>query len=260
MRLIGFFCRLIDLRDAGRLDRLRPARGVTAEYRVQRGRQGIDVGVLGERLLGEDLRRRVRGSDGLHGLAERRVRIDQCGQPEVSQAGVVVRVDQDVGRLDVPMQHAQQVRRGQGVRDPYADIADPTLARSRICGHPPRQRTAGTELHDQERPVVAEEARVMNGDDAWVSRHPARRARLTQEAPLLSFGVQLAFVDLDGDQPVQRLLPSLPDDSEAAAGERAPIRHTRNLRWNGGSHANQDSSDSAAPTLRPRHLPITSDP
>ena len=86
----------------------------------------------------------------------------------------------------------------------------------------------------------------MDGDNPWVSRHPARGTRLTQEAAPLSIGVELAFVDLDGHQPVQRLLPRLPDDSEAASGDRTPIRHTRNLWWNGGSHANQDSSDSAA--------------
>src|SRR4249919_2314274 len=83
----------------------------------------------------------------------------------------------------------------------------------------------------------------MDGDDPRVSRHPARGAGLAQEAPPFGVGVQLALVDFDGHQPVQRLLPCLPDDSEAAPGECAPIRHTGNLRWNGGSHANQDSSD-----------------
>ncbi len=222
---------------------------MTAEYGVQRGRQRIDVGVLGDRLLGENLRRRVRGSDRLNGFAEWSVGIDQCGQAEVSQPGVVIGVDQDVGRLDVPVQHAKQVRRGEGVRDPYPHVADPALARTWILGHPPRQRTARTQFHDEEGAVVAEKAGVVNRDDAGVSGHPARSARLTQEATLFRFGVQLAFVDLDGDQPVQGLLPSLPDDSEAAAGDRAPIRHTGNFRWNGGSHANQDSSDSAALTL-----------
>src|SRR4029453_10464943 len=106
-----------------------------------------------------------------------------------------------------------------------------------ICGNPPRQRTAWTEFHDEERTVVTEQAGIMNGDDAGRSGHPPPSARLTQEATLFSFSVQLAFVDLDGDQPVQRLLPSLPDDCEAPAGDRAPIRHTRNFRWNGGSHA-----------------------
>ena len=99
----------------------------------------------------------------------------------------------------------------------------------------------------------------MNGDDAGVSGHPARSARLTQEATLFSFGVQLAFVDLDGDQPVQRLLPEPADDSEAAAGDRTPIRHTGNLRWNGAA-----TRTKIVPTSPPRrlipHLPITSDP
>ncbi len=87
----------------------------------------------------------------------------------------------------------------------------------------------------------------MDGDNAWVPRHPAGGTRLTQEAAPLSIGVELTFVDLDGHQAVQRLLPRLPDDSEAAAGERAPVRHTRDHWRNRGSHANQDSSDSALP-------------
>ena len=88
----------------------------------------------------------------------------------------------------------------------------------------------------------------MDGDDPGVPRHPARGAGLPQEAPLLRVTVQFAFVYFDRDQPIQRLLAGLPDDCEAATGDCAPIRHTGNLRWNGGSHANQDSSDSAALT------------
>jgi hypothetical protein len=35
-----------------------------------------------------------------------------------------------------------------------------------------------------------------------VARHPSRRTRLAQEAPLFGFAVQLALVDLDSYQPV----------------------------------------------------------
>ena len=76
-------------------------------------------------------------------------------------------------------------------------------------------------------------------------RHPARGTRLTQEAAL-GIGVELAFVDLDGHQPVQRLLARLPDDSEAAARERANPPYQEPLAER-GSHANQDSSDSRLP-------------
>ena len=116
------------------------------------------------------------------------------------------------------------------------------------------KRTAWTQFHDEEGPIVAQQTGVMDGDDAGVARHPARGTRLAQKASLLGVAVQFAFVDLDRDQPVQRLLAGFPDDREAAPGDRAPIRHTRNLRRNGGSHANQDSSDSAALTLRPPSL------
>jgi hypothetical protein len=145
---------------------------------------------------------RTRG-DRFHGLSERHVGIDQRGQSEVRQAGVVVGIDQDVRWLDVTMQYAKQVRSSQCVRDPYADLANPTLARSRISSHPPCQGTARTQLHDQERPIIPEQASIVHRDDAGVARHSARRTRFAEEAPLLGFGVQLALVDLDRDQPVQ---------------------------------------------------------
>ena len=73
----------------------------------------------------------------------------------------------------------------------------------------------------------------MDGDDPRVSRHPAHGAGLAQEAPLLRVTVQFAFVDLDRDQPIQRLLAGLPDGCEAATGDCAPIRQ-QNLRWEQG--------------------------
>ena len=107
----------------------------------------------------------------------------------------------------------------------------------------------GQKLHDQEWSIVAKQASVMDGDDAWVSRHPAGGTRLTQEAAPLSIGVELAFIDLHGHQPVQRLLARLPDDSEAAARERAPNPPYQEPLAERGSHADQDSSDSASPAL-----------
>jgi phosphate acetyltransferase len=84
-------------------------------------------------------------------------------------------------------------------------------------------------------------------NNARVARHPACRAGLAQKASLLGLAVQLALVDLDRYQPVQGLLARFPNDCEAAPCDGTPIRHPWNFRWNGGSHANQDSSDSRCP-------------
>jgi hypothetical protein len=67
------------------------------------------------------------------------------------------------------MQHAQQMRGSQRVRDPYADLPDPALTGPRILGQPPRQRAAGAKFHNKEGPVIAEQPGVVHGDNAWVA-------------------------------------------------------------------------------------------
>ena len=87
----------------------------------------------------------------------------------------------------------------------------------------------------------------MHRDDARVARHPARCTRLAQKAALLGFGVQLAFVDLDRDEPVQRLLAGFPYDRKATPGDGAPIRHTRESAVERGQPRDQDSSETGTP-------------
>jgi hypothetical protein len=51
------------------------------------------------------------------------VRRDDEGQPEVGEPDHAEPVDQDVRRLDVAVQHAGGVRRGERVGQPDADVA-----------------------------------------------------------------------------------------------------------------------------------------
>ena len=104
-----------------------PRRPSSSAYSVAASEKTSPDSVGG--LAVEDLRRRVRRGDRLHGLAQLHARIGHRGQPEVGQAGIAVRVDQDVGRLDVAVQHAARVGGGQRVGDPDADVADLLLAR-----------------------------------------------------------------------------------------------------------------------------------
>ena len=81
----------------------------------------------------EHLRRRVRRGQRLHRHRQLRARLRHRRQPEVGQPGVAVRVDQDVRRLHVAVDHAAGVGGGQGVGDPHPDVADP-LAGGRFSG------------------------------------------------------------------------------------------------------------------------------
>ena len=82
------------------------------------------------------------------------------------------------------------VGRRQRVGDAYPDLADLLLARPRLALDPLGQRAALAQRHHQVGPVVGQDARVVDGDDAGMAGHPARRARLAQEPALFGVGDQ----------------------------------------------------------------------
>ena len=185
--------------DDVRRSRLRPARRPAGQHRVQRRSQRVDVTRLGRRPAVENLGRRVRGGDRLQRLAQLHSRVGHRGQPEVRQPGLPVGVDQDVGRLHIPVQHALGMRGGQRVGDAYADLANPLLAGPGLPVYPRGQRAARTQCHHQVGPVFGQDAGVVHGHDPLVPGHPTRGPGLAQKPPLLGDGVQRALVDLDRD-------------------------------------------------------------
>ena len=98
----------------------------------------------------------------------------------------------------------------------------------------------GAQLHHQIRPLVSQNAGVVDGDDAGVTGHPACRAGLAQEATLLRLGLQRALVDLDRNPPVERVLPGLPHGSEATTGQGSPVAQPRDC---GGAVATRSNLD-----------------
>ena len=110
--------------------RVWPPGRVPGQQRIEGCRQRVDVAELGRCLAMEDLGRGVRRGDRLHPLAILQPVIGQRRQPEIGQPGSAVVVDQDVGRLDVAVQHPPGVGGGQGVRHAYADFPHPRLGRS----------------------------------------------------------------------------------------------------------------------------------
>jgi hypothetical protein len=116
---------------------------------------------------------------------------------------VVVRVDQDVGRLHVAVQDPPGVRRRQGIGDPLADVADPLLGLAPLRLQPLGQRPAGAEVHHQVWPPVGEDSRVVHRDDAGVAREPAGRPGLPQKTAPFLLLAQGPVIDLDRHLPVE---------------------------------------------------------
>jgi hypothetical protein len=153
--------------------------------------------------VAEHLRRCVRRREHLErdrGVA----RLGQDREAEVGERGLTEAGAEDVGRLDVAVQHTELVGVGERVGDLDPDLAG--LGRlERGVAHAVGVR-AVAQLHDQIRMLVGRHTGVEEVDHVRVRRHAARRPCLAQEAPLVPLVVERAVFHLDGDLAGDRLL------------------------------------------------------
>jgi hypothetical protein len=132
-----------------------------------------------------------------HHLAAGQLRGDQPREPEVQQLRRPAGRNEDVGRLDVAVDHAVDV----GVFDAFADLDRelelPCEGHRRVRGHPLLKVLSFQELHGEKRlPFML--AEVVDGDDVLVGKL-AGSARLAEE-PFLQFVVGFERADqLDGN-------------------------------------------------------------
>ena len=124
---------------------------------VQRHAQREDVARRAERLAASLLGRHVVA--GAHHHARRRQRladlVETPGDPEIGELRVTAVVEQHVGRLDVAMDDAGRVGRGECRRHLGADPGDVGRRQRSRAGEPFGERSAGDEFHhDVQRPVV----------------------------------------------------------------------------------------------------------
>jgi hypothetical protein len=144
--------------------------------------------------------------------------LGEDGQAEVGELRLTEPGDQQVGRLDVAVKHAERVRVGERVGDLDTDVAG-LDRRERVVPHALGVRPLA-QLHDQIRVTVRRHARVEEIDHVRVAGHPTRGARLAQEPPLVPLALQAPVFDLDRDVPPHRFL-----DSPVHGGVSTPGKH-----------------------------------
>ena len=122
-------------------------------------------------------------------MSQVRVGFDPLGQPEVGNVRPAVDVDQDVGRLEIAMQHAPAM--GKRHRAANRGQQRGRLARRhRSLGQPLGQRRAGDILHGEEGL-----ARLLAD---FVNRHDARMVELSGR---FGFGPKACQVGAAGQAP-----------------------------------------------------------
>jgi hypothetical protein len=199
-----------------RLARPRRDGRLADEHLVEGRAQPIDVagsGRLAGDLFGGDVGERPRDPVGLSGARSRGVVDD--GESEVSQQGDVgVRVDEDVVRLDVAVDHAVTVRLGEGAGD-SAQVADGVGLLQALADTIGEGAAALDQFHDVERPAPV----LAEGEDADAvgMAEPGGGPDLDEELRHRLRAAPVRPQHLQGDQLLGALLPRLVDDAHAAA-------------------------------------------
>ena len=155
----------------GDLDRaFAEVRLAAGEHLEQQHAERVDVGASVGDALGHQLRRQV--GDGAHQHAARRRRrgrrADRASQAEVGHLDLAAWVDQDVLRLDVAVDDARLVRRGDRLEDLLQQGEGSARRQRRLVADQVAQgMTSGDVLHREEQRAVVV-ALVVDGHDVRV--------------------------------------------------------------------------------------------
>ena len=109
------------------------------------------------------------------------VAVEDARDAEVGDVHVVARVEEEVGRFDVPVDERlcmRLVERLSSLLEPFECVASPYAAGLDPIGDRPFRQ----QLHDDERPPFPL-ADVVDGDDVGVTREPRRGKGLALEPP-----------------------------------------------------------------------------
>jgi hypothetical protein len=138
---------------------------------------------------------------------------------EVEHVSAPRRVDDDVARLEVPVDDAVLVRGGRGASD-VGGNGDGRARRERTVGEEAEEIGPFDELHRIVRMLVEREADVEHAHDPRIA--DARRdERLGPQLVLVARALPFRRVDLHRDTAIEAMLDGLPDDTHAAAADRA---------------------------------------
>ena len=196
------------------VDRFSPERDLAGQHLVQGGAEREDVGAVidpsgVEKLLGGH----VAGCS--HGRAQRgmdrgSIRASDFGQPEVGELYLPAAVEQDVGRLDVPVDHVDLLERfRESLRDHLDDLKGASDGNRGPLAQVRLQCLALDVLHDDVVVSLGHPA-VKNADDPW-RMETGCEAGLAEEAfgdtrLLCQVGVEELHCHIEVEVPVSALI------------------------------------------------------
>ena len=206
---------------------VRIARQAAGEQFVEHHAQAEDIaarvrrrgiGLLGGHVLGRAHERALHGAGAR--VAERGIGHARDAEIDDARAdGTVVVGDEDVGGLQVAVDHAAAVRVLDGIADPHHEL-DARPHRERARPHEIRHRQTRHVRHREPRPAVGALAGVEHAGDARMIER-CDRLLLRHEAGARGWRSQRIAQHLDGHQAAYRLLlPAEEHLTEAALAER----------------------------------------
>ncbi|MEI2613620.1 MAG: hypothetical protein V9G21_00890 [Methylotenera sp.] len=199
----------------------------TGEQLVQHEAERVEVGLLAERValpqLGGHVERCAgefvaagRLDGGVAGLGREVENASHPGDPEVDQLGLAGAGEHDVGGLDVAVQHALAVHRGQAARESEADLEDRAPGQG---GHHLGQADAVDVLGGDVRLALDLADAVDRGDVRVV--HAGERAGLGEQARAALGALLGVAQELERDGPVEQRVVAEPHRTHAALTEQA---------------------------------------
>ena len=159
----------------------------------------------------------VRRAQHLPGHGQFRIALQPPGQAEVHHVRLVLRVNQDVGGLQVAMQDAALM----GVVDRLGDgleITGRAPGRQRLVAHQPRQALPLDVVHHEEVPALVD-AHLVDGDDVRMVQTRRRNGLGAEPLDQVRTGARPEGHHLDRDHAVQAALPGAIDHAHAAAAD-----------------------------------------
>ncbi len=228
----------------------------------ERGAEAVEVGRRAQRLAPELLRAHVGGrADRLLGAGDIDRAFERPGQTEVGQADATVGLDEDVGGLEVAVDHAALVQMGEDVEKLRREVGH-LRDRQRTFGHPVGDGLPVDPLHgDGGRTVALDE--LEDSHDAGVGELAADPHLAAH--PLAPGVVEAAVEDLERHPLVELGVAGEPDLGLAAAAERPlepparrePIGHGGGVAAAPGDRVRAASMDLWwSSTVRYRHCRI----
>ena len=197
-------------------------RGSAGDERIEgRGQRPDLAGDRSGGLIQQDFRRGP-GHGHPDGLPRIRRGPETRGDSEVAENGVPEQRRQDVGRLDVSVQHTALMGGLDGAADLHADphrLGDRDALRAE-----PISQLRAAQLHDEIGPPIRRDARLVHREDPRVRRQLGHQVRLDLEHAAHALGDDVGKHDLHGHLAPRHVLLVEKDVGKATGTEQAHVR------------------------------------